>query len=69
MSYNLRATTLCSLLVTWATLAHTNAAGNIGDIKQPLWYQPPSEKTLELAKIDDLSHTVVSDGDSGHGAV
>jgi ribose transport system substrate-binding protein len=55
--------------VTWATLAHTNAAGNIGDIKQPLWYQPPSEKTLELAKIDDLSQTVVSDGEQGEKGV
>ncbi|MBV9997510.1 MAG: substrate-binding domain-containing protein [Verrucomicrobia bacterium] len=69
MSYKIRVTTLCSLLVTWATLAHTNAAGNIGDIKQPLWYQPPSEKTLELAKLDDLSQTVVSDGEQGEKGV
>jgi len=63
MLYKIRATTLCSFLVTVATLAQTNAAGNIGDIKQPLWYQPPSEKTLALAKVDDLSQTVVSDGE------
>ena len=69
MLYNIRTTTLCSFLVTLATLAHTNAAGNIGDIKQPLWYQPPSEKTLELAKIDDLSQTVVSDGEQGEKGV
>ena len=69
MLYNIRATTLCGFLVTLATLAHTNAAGNIGDIKQPLWYQPPSEKTLELAKIDDLSQTVVSDGEQGEKGV
>ena len=40
-------------------------ATNIGDIEQPLWYQPPSAKTLELALIDDLSNTVVSDGPQG----
>ena len=69
MLYNLRATTLCGFLVTLATLARTDAAGNIGDIKQPLWYQAPSEKTLELAKIDDLSQTVVSDGEQGEKGV
>ena len=69
MLYKIRATTLCSVLVTWAALAHANPASNIGDIKQPLWYQPPSEKTLELAKLDDLSHTVVSDGEHGEKGV
>jgi ribose transport system substrate-binding protein len=69
MLYNLRATTLCGFLVTLATLARTDAAGNIGDIKQPLWYQAPSEKTLDLAKIDDLSQTVVSDGEQGEKGV
>ena len=41
----------------------------IGSVKQPLWYQPPSAKTLELAKIDDLSNTVVSDGQRGEKGV
>lgn len=46
------------------------AADNIAsDIKQPLWYQPPSAKTMELAKIDDLSNTVVSDGQRGEKGV
>jgi ribose transport system substrate-binding protein len=46
------------------------AADNIAaDIQQPLWYQAPSAKTLELAKIDDLSSTVVSDGQRGETGV
>ena len=42
---------------------------SIGDVKQPLWYNAPSAKTLELAKIDDLSNTVVSDGQRGEKGV
>jgi ribose transport system substrate-binding protein len=39
---------------------------NISDkVKHPLWYKAPSEKTMELAKIDDLTNTVVSDGQKG----
>ena len=54
--------------VSLSTLAH--AADNIAaDLKQPLWYQAPSAKTLELAKIDDLSNTVVSDGQRGEKGV
>ncbi|ALN72438.1 substrate-binding domain-containing protein [Aureimonas sp. AU20] len=46
------------------------AADNIAaDLNQPLWYQAPSAKTLELAKIDDLSSTVVSDGQRGEKGV
>ena len=42
------------------------AASNIpADLPHPLWYQAPSAKTMELAKIDDLSNTVVSDGQRG----
>ena len=56
------------LAVSLPTLAR--AADNIAsDIKQPLWYQPPSAKTMELAKIDDLSNTVVSDGQRGEKGV
>src|SRR5690349_10335589 len=50
--------------------ALAQAADNIAaDIQHPLWYKPPSEKTLELAKIDDLSNTVVSDGQRGEKGV
>jgi ribose transport system substrate-binding protein len=58
-------------LVSMTALAVTaGAADNIAaDIKHPLWYQPPSAKTLELAKLDDLSSTVVSDGQRGEKGV
>ena len=42
---------------------------SIGNVKQPLWYNAPTAKTLELAKIDDLSNTVVSDGQRGEKGV
>ncbi|MEY4697000.1 MAG: hypothetical protein RIT14_1428 [Pseudomonadota bacterium] len=35
------------------------------DIEHPLWYKEPSAKTMELAKLDDLSGVVVSDGQRG----
>ena len=38
-------------------------------LKHPLWYKPPSAKTMELAKIADLSNTVVSDGQRGEKGV
>ena len=64
----LKATT--ALIACLAITTAAFAAGNIAaDIQHPLWYQPPSEKTLELAKIDDLSNTVVSDGQRGETGV
>ncbi|WP_417525502.1 substrate-binding domain-containing protein [Marinovum sp.] len=45
------------------------AQSNIGDVRHPLWYEAPSERTLELAKIDDLSQTVVSQGPRGEDGV
>ncbi len=57
-------------LFATTALAGPVFAGNIAaDLKQPLWYQAPSAKTLELAKIDDLSNTVVSDGQRGETGV
>ena len=59
-----------AVLFATTALAGPVFAGNIAaDIKQPLWYQAPSAKTLELAKIDDLSNTVVSDGQRGETGV
>lgn len=59
-----------ALLAATAMPFHAGAADNIAaDLDQPLWYQPPSEKTMELAKIDDLSNTVVSDGQRGEKGV
>lgn len=59
-----------ALLAAAAVAPAARAAGNIAaDIQHPLWYQPPSAKTMELAKIDDLSNTVVSDGQRGEKGV
>ena len=64
----LKATTALLACLTLSPLAF--AADNIAaDIQQPLWYTAPSAKTLELAKIDDLSNTVVSDGQRGETGV
>ena len=39
---------------------------NIADsVRHPLWYNAPSEKTMELAALDDLTNVVVSDGQRG----
>jgi len=45
------------------------AQDNIGDVRHPLWYEAPSERTLELAKIDNLSEIVVSNGPRGEAGV
>ncbi len=59
-----------ALLAATALAVPAFAADNIAsDLKQPLWYKPPSAKTMELAKIDDLSNTVVSDGEHGEKGV
>ncbi len=55
-----------ALLTSTVISAGAFAGDNIAaDLKHPLWYQVPSAKTLELAKIDDLSNTVVSGGQRG----
>ncbi len=60
----------CLLVASSALTLSSFAADNISsEVKQPLWYQPPSAKTLELAKVDDLSSTVVSDGQRGEKGV
>lgn len=53
------------LALSVAVLPGIALADIAADIKHPLWYKEPSAKTLELAKIDDLSNTVVSDGQRG----
>lgn len=59
-----------TILSATALTSGVLAADNIApDLDQPLWYQAPTEKTLELAKIDDLSSTVVSDGQRGEKGV
>jgi len=51
-----------------ATALPMGAFATIGNVQHPLWYKAPTAKTLELAKIDDLSSTVVSDGQRGEKA-
>ncbi|MBO6882776.1 MAG: substrate-binding domain-containing protein [Marivita sp.] len=64
-----------TLMATGATAAILGlslpafAQENIGDVRHPLWYKAPTERTLELAKIDDLSQTVVSLGPRGEEGV
>ena len=64
-----------TLMATGATAAILGlslpafAQDNIGDVRHPLWYKAPTERTLELAKIDDLSQTVVSLGPRGEEGV
>lgn len=70
---NLHRRTVAKLAMTMLTstfaMSISHAAENIGNFKQPLWYRAPSAKTLELAKIADLSNTVVSDGQRGEKGV
>lgn len=54
-----------ALAMSVAFLPHFAMADVAADIEHPLWYKAPSEKTMELAKLDDLSNTVVSDGQRG----
>lgn len=54
-----------ALVLSVATLPVTTWAGVADDIQHPMWYKEPSAKTMELAQIDDLSNTVVSDGQRG----
>ena len=70
LSIKKRALTLgAALLVNAAVIMPALAADNIGDVRHPLWYEAPTERTLELAKIDDLSETVVSQGPRGEDGV
>lgn len=63
--------TLIKFAITAIAAAAIPIASNatIGNVKHPLWYKAPTAKTLELAKIDDLSNTVVSDGQRGEKGV
>ena len=54
-----------ALALSVAMLPSVALAEIAADIEHPLWYKAPSEKTMELAKQDDLSNTVVSDGQRG----
>jgi ribose transport system substrate-binding protein len=54
-----------ALAAVFATLPAIAMADVAADIQHPLWYKAPSEKTMELAKKDDLTGVVVSDGQRG----
>ena len=54
-----------ALALSVAMLPGVTLADVAADLQQPLWYKAPSEKTMQLAKQDDLSNTVVSDGQRG----
>ena len=54
-----------ALTLSVAILPGVALADVAAGIQQPLWYKAPSEKTMKLAKQDDLSNTVVSDGQRG----
>ena len=60
----LRFKTLVAAL-TLTALPGLGFADNTAGVEHPLWFKEPSAKTMELAKIDDLSNTVVSDGSKG----
>lgn len=54
-----------ALAMTVAFLPALGHAEIAADIQHPLWYKAPSEKTMEMAKLDDLEGVVVSDGQDG----
>lgn len=54
---------LATVLV--ASFPFVALADNTEGVKHPLWYKEPSEKTMKLAQIDDLTDVVVSDGQRG----
>ena len=54
-----------ALALSVAFLPSFALADVAADIQHPLWYKAPSEKTMELAKLDSLEGVVVSDGQDG----
>lgn len=54
--------TLAAVFAALPTFAMADVAA---DIQHPLWYKAPSEKTMEIAKKDDITGIVVSDGQRG----
>lgn len=54
-----------ALVMSVAAMPGLALAEIAADIKHPLWYKEPSPKTMDLAKLDDLTGVVVSDGQRG----
>lgn len=63
MSLHVLKKALATMVV--ASLPMAALADNTEGVKHPLWYKEPSEKTMKLAAIDDLTDVVVSDGQRG----
>lgn len=63
MSLHVLKKALATMVV--ASLPVVALADNTEGVKHPLWYKEPSEKTMKLAQIDDLTDVVVSDGQRG----
>ncbi|CAK7260690.1 MULTISPECIES: substrate-binding domain-containing protein [unclassified Shinella] len=63
MSLHVLKRALATMVV--ASLPMAALADNTEGVKHPLWYKEPSEKTMKLAQIDDLTDVVVSDGQRG----
>ena len=54
-----------ALAMSVALLPGFALADVAADIQHPLWYKAPSDKTMEMAKLDNLEGVVVSDGQDG----
>ena len=54
-----------AMAAVFAALPTIAMADVAADIQHPLWYKAPSEKTMEIAKKDDITGIVVSDGQRG----
>ena len=62
---NIRNFKAFALAMTVALVPGLGSAEIAADIEHPLWYKAPSDKTMELAKLDNLDGVVVSDGQRG----
>ena len=62
---NIRNLKAFALAMSVALVPGLGSAEIAADIEHPLWYKAPSEKTMELAKLDNLDGVVVSDGQRG----
>ena len=62
---NIRNFKAFALAMTVALVPGLGNAEIAADIEHPLWYKAPSDKTMEMAKLDNLDGVVVSDGQRG----
>src|SRR5690606_34482792 len=62
---NLNALKKTVAVIALASLPTLAYADNTEGVKHPLWYKEPSEKTMKIAAMDDITDVVVSDGQRG----